>query len=81
MKRAIGIAGGKQKLNAIRGALQGRLMNVLITDHFTAQHLLQEAENDGRLTAHPPLSSVPRVEAWDGSEDHTAQTRKPPETL
>lgn len=40
VKRAVGIAGGKQKLNAIRGALQGRLINVLITDHFTAQHLL-----------------------------------------
>jgi DNA-binding transcriptional regulator LsrR (DeoR family) len=40
VKRAVGIAGGKQKLNAIRGALQGRLINVLITDRFTAEHLL-----------------------------------------
>jgi DNA-binding transcriptional regulator LsrR (DeoR family) len=40
VKRAVGIAGGKQKLCAIRGALQGRLINVLITDHLTAQQLL-----------------------------------------
>jgi DNA-binding transcriptional regulator LsrR (DeoR family) len=40
VKRAVGIAGGKEKLNAIRGALQGRLINVLITDRFTAEHLL-----------------------------------------
>ena len=40
VKRAVGIAGGAQKLGAIRGALQGRLINVLITDFFTAQHLL-----------------------------------------
>ncbi len=40
VKRAVGIAGGKQKLSAIRGALRGKLINVLITDHFTAQHLL-----------------------------------------
>ncbi len=40
VKRAVGIAGGKQKLSAIRGALRGRLINVLITDHFTAEHLL-----------------------------------------
>jgi DNA-binding transcriptional regulator LsrR (DeoR family) len=52
VKRAVGIAGGKRKLSAIRGALQGRLINVLITDRFTAQHLLQ--------TDSPPepLSSV-----------------------
>ncbi len=41
VKRSVGIAGGKQKLNAIRGALQGHLINVLITDSFTAQHLLE----------------------------------------
>jgi DNA-binding transcriptional regulator LsrR (DeoR family) len=40
VKRAVGIAGGKQKLNAICGALQGKLINVLITDRFTAEHLL-----------------------------------------
>jgi DNA-binding transcriptional regulator LsrR (DeoR family) len=52
VKRAVGIAGGKQKLGAIRGALQGRLINVLITDRFTAQHLLQGTESADML----PLS-------------------------
>jgi len=41
VKRAVGIAGGKRKLAAIRGALQGRWINVLITDRSTAEHLLQ----------------------------------------
>jgi DNA-binding transcriptional regulator LsrR (DeoR family) len=56
VKRAVGIAGGKQKLSAIRGALQGRLINVLITDRFTAQNLLQSTERAGMqpLSAHSP---------------------------
>jgi DNA-binding transcriptional regulator LsrR (DeoR family) len=44
VKRAVGIAGGKRKLSAIRGALRGGLINVLITDRFTAQNLLQTEE-------------------------------------
>lgn len=44
VKRAVGIAGGKQKVNAIRGALRGQLINVLITDRLTAEHLLQSTE-------------------------------------
>ena len=48
VKRAVGIAGGKQKLSAIRGALQGQLINVLITDHFTALHLLASEEQRDR---------------------------------
>lgn len=39
-KRVVGVAGGKRKLNAIRGALNGQLINVLITDHQTAQALM-----------------------------------------
>lgn len=42
VKRSVGIAGGKQKFSAIQEALRGRLINVLITDLFTAQHLLGE---------------------------------------
>ncbi|MDB5082157.1 MAG: hypothetical protein JWP00_4081 [Chloroflexi bacterium] len=42
VKRAVGIAGGPRKLNAVRGALKGRLVNVLITDRFTAENLLQD---------------------------------------
>jgi len=40
--RTIGIAGGAAKLEAIRGALEGGLVNVLVTDCFTASHLLSE---------------------------------------
>ena len=43
VKRAVGIAGGKRKLAAIRGALQGRWINVLITDRSTAEHLTENA--------------------------------------
>lgn len=41
-KRVIGIAGGAQKRDAIRGALNGRLVDVLITDTATAQALVSE---------------------------------------
>ena len=37
--RAVGVAGGRRKHEAILGALRGRLVNVLITDCFTAQWL------------------------------------------
>jgi DNA-binding transcriptional regulator LsrR (DeoR family) len=40
--RAVGIAGGKAKLAAIRGALEGGWINVLITDCFTAERLVAE---------------------------------------
>lgn len=41
VKRAVALAGGKRKLGAIRSALVGGLVNVLITDRFTAQHLIE----------------------------------------
>jgi len=37
----IGIAGGDEKLEAILGALTGGYINVLITDQYTAKHLLE----------------------------------------
>ena len=40
--RAIGIAGGSRKFAAIRGALCGGWINILITDHFTAAKLVRE---------------------------------------
>jgi DNA-binding transcriptional regulator LsrR (DeoR family) len=40
VKRSVGIAGGPRKLAAIRGAVRGGLINVLITDSFTAQALI-----------------------------------------
>jgi DNA-binding transcriptional regulator LsrR (DeoR family) len=42
VERAVALAGGKRKFAAIKGALRGRLVNVLITDLLTAQHLLTE---------------------------------------
>ena len=40
VKRSVGIAGGKRKVAAIRGALRGKFINVLITDLATAQDLV-----------------------------------------
>lgn len=39
--RVIGVAGGKAKTNAILGALRTGVLDVLITDKFTAERLLQ----------------------------------------
>jgi DNA-binding transcriptional regulator LsrR (DeoR family) len=49
--RSVGVAGTPEKLDAIRGALEGRLVNVLVTDHFTAERLVAE-----------PAASAPPVE-------------------
>ena len=38
-RRSVGVAGGRRKLDAIRGALAGGWVNVLITDRFTAARL------------------------------------------
>jgi DNA-binding transcriptional regulator LsrR (DeoR family) len=38
-KRAVALAGGPRKYEAILGALRGRFVNVLITDRFTAERL------------------------------------------
>lgn len=40
--RVIGVAGGARKLKAIRGAVQGRWINILITDLDTARALLED---------------------------------------
>jgi DNA-binding transcriptional regulator LsrR (DeoR family) len=39
--RTVGIAGGKRKFAAIKGALEGKLIHVLITDHLTAERLVK----------------------------------------
>lgn len=39
-RRVIALAGGKRKTNAIIGALNGRWINVLITDRWTAKSIL-----------------------------------------
>jgi DNA-binding transcriptional regulator LsrR (DeoR family) len=40
--RAIGVAGGRRKFDAIRGALRGRWINILITDRLTAERLAKD---------------------------------------
>jgi DNA-binding transcriptional regulator LsrR (DeoR family) len=40
LDRSVGIAGGRRKVEAIHAALNGKLINVLITDHFSAERLL-----------------------------------------
>ena len=44
IKRCVGVAGGKRKVAAIRGALRGKLINVLITDIHTARELIELAD-------------------------------------
>lgn len=39
--RVIGVAGGERKVAAIAACLKGRLVNVLVTDKFTAEKLLK----------------------------------------
>ncbi len=40
IETVVGVAGGEEKLNAILGAVRGRLINVLVTDHITAEKLV-----------------------------------------
>jgi len=40
VNRAVGVAGGLRKFDAILGALRGRWINILVTDHFTAKRLV-----------------------------------------
>jgi DNA-binding transcriptional regulator LsrR (DeoR family) len=44
VERAVGVAGGSRKHAAIRGALHGEWINVLITDRFTAKALVSAAD-------------------------------------
>ena len=39
----VGIAGGEAKFNAILGAVRGQVIDVLVTDHITAQKLLDDS--------------------------------------
>jgi DNA-binding transcriptional regulator LsrR (DeoR family) len=38
--RVVGVAGGPQKEKVIHAALMGKLINILVTDHITAQKLI-----------------------------------------
>lgn len=51
VKRVVGVAGGKRKTNAIRGALAGKLVNVLITDLASAERLLADSASGESGTA------------------------------
>jgi len=44
-KRVVGIAGGKRKIKAILGALNGRWVDVLITDRWTARTILDSTKS------------------------------------
>jgi len=38
-KRVVAVAGGQRKVAALLGAMRGKLINVLVTDQFTAARL------------------------------------------
>jgi DNA-binding transcriptional regulator LsrR (DeoR family) len=48
--RSVGVAGGGRKYEAIRGALLGRWVNVLITDHVTAERLIADRPAAGEVS-------------------------------
>jgi DNA-binding transcriptional regulator LsrR (DeoR family) len=56
--RVVGIAGGRRKFAAIRGALRGRRINVLITDRSTAERLLKGASAAGRQERDTALATT-----------------------
>jgi len=41
LKRCIGVAGGKRKVQSIQAAMKGGWINILITDRFTARYLCE----------------------------------------
>lgn len=51
VRRVVGVAGGARKFMAIRGALTGGLINVLITDLASAERLLAESPGSEAATA------------------------------
>ena len=62
ISRVIGAAGGKEKFQVIRGALRGRLINVLVTDEQMAQALLE----DVRASAMGRINGRSVLELGDG---------------
>ena len=58
--RVVGIAGGRRKTAAIRGALLGRWINVFITDRATAERLLRAAPNTNRDRPSPAAGGTKR---------------------
>ena len=52
----IGIAGGKEKTEAISAAVKGGYINVLITDLQTAKDLLAYRKEGGKIILHVPFA-------------------------
>lgn len=46
IKRCVGVAGGKRKVAAIRGAMRGKYINILVTDVITANELIGSAHQE-----------------------------------
>jgi len=40
--RVVGVTGGPKKFGAIRAALKGKIINVLVTDHLSAKRVLED---------------------------------------
>jgi DNA-binding transcriptional regulator LsrR (DeoR family) len=59
VRRVVGVAGGRRKIGAIRGALAGKLINVLITDLASAEQLLSEAASASPAD-HAPIRTARR---------------------
>jgi DNA-binding transcriptional regulator LsrR (DeoR family) len=62
--RVVGIAGGRRKFAAIRGALRGRRINVLITDRSTAERLVRGASIEARQEREPSVPVSASGESW-----------------
>jgi len=68
VRRSVGVAGGLRKLPAIRAALRGGWIKVLVTDRFTAERLVRDGDLPRRSRAPAEVVSgdgsslVPRVD-------------------
>jgi DNA-binding transcriptional regulator LsrR (DeoR family) len=56
--RSVGVAGGPRKYEAIRAALLGHWVNVLITDQVTAERLIADSPTASSAVAGAPSRST-----------------------
>lgn len=59
--RVIGAAGGEEKFEAVRGALRGKLIDVLITDEKTAVRLLEGPTPVSEMIEEPLVVETDRI--------------------
>lgn len=59
VERCVGVAGGARKYDAIRAALLGGWINVLITDHVTAEQLAADRRASSATADLPRASGLP----------------------